>query len=272
VSDSGRLLRELSSMLGWNSCLGVAMLWAYFDESCQHDPATGHAIRMTMGGCISTEDKWKRLSSEWKIVLDRFNVSMFHMTDFEADRGVFAGWRDNRPTDRVALLNKLLSLMADHIELYLGTFVEVIVLGAKEKMRYQDMVQNTLNTANAVYRVGGGRMGIVFARHQSFSEAKAQEYSAILNETNNPNIGPVMVDDPVSNLPLQAADIFAYELSRHLRFSGHKRYPFMRIIEDATARGIRVETSLWMESFRSDPRMSGAALPGTMLPFPGEKA
>jgi len=44
MSDAGRELHELSSLLGWESCIGVAMLGAYFDESYEHDPASGHAI------------------------------------------------------------------------------------------------------------------------------------------------------------------------------------------------------------------------------------
>lgn len=103
------------------------------------------------------------------------------------------------------------------------------------------------------------------------SASKALAFTTILKNARNLNIGPVTVDDPIDCPPLQAADIFAYELSRHLRFGAKQRPSFQRILEDAAKRGTKVTTLLWSESFRSDPRMSDGVLPGTILPFPEEE-
>lgn len=122
---------ETAAMLRWNSCSGVVMLWAYFDESYEHDPTTGHAVRMTMGGCIASADNWKRLTAEWDREIAKAGIDMFHMADFEADAPPFKGWSKNKLEQRASLFDALLCLMDKYVEGYLGTFVEVAVLGKK---------------------------------------------------------------------------------------------------------------------------------------------
>lgn len=270
---SAAWIRELSVMLGWDARAGVAMIECYFDESYQVDQPTGHAVRLTMGGCIAPAERWRQFSEEWETTIHQFGVGMFHMADFEADKQDFAGWRRNRPNDRVTLLNRLLDLMAEYVEGYVGTFVEVKVYGEKQKDRYQELVVNSLRSASICANQKGStdRMPVVFAQHQNFSPAKADAFSAVLMMIKDAPIGPVTAARPQDVMPLQAADIFAYELSRHLRFSSHQRYPLKRIVEDAAKRGIKVTTHLYTESFRSDPRASGVILPGMMLPPPSEE-
>ena len=47
-------------------------------------------------------------------------IEMFHMTQFEADRGEFAGWKRNFPEKRKRLLNELLDLITEHVPLIVG--------------------------------------------------------------------------------------------------------------------------------------------------------
>ena len=267
-------IRELSAMLGWDAYAVVAMIEYYFDESYQVDQPTGHAVRLTMGGCIAPAERWRQFSEKWKTAINQFGLDMFHMADFEADKQDFAGWKNDRPNDRVVLLNRLLDLMAEYVEGYVGTFIEVKAYGEKQKDHYQDLVINSLKSASVSASKQSGsadRMPVVFAQHQNLSPAKADAFSAVLMKIKDAPIGPVTAARPLDVMPLQAADIFAYELSRHLRFSSHQRYPLKRILEDAAKRGIKVTTHLYTESFRSDPRASGVILPGTMLPPPSGK-
>jgi hypothetical protein len=67
------------------------MLWAYFDESGEHDRVTGQLKTLTPGGCVADAAAWDALSVSWHAALNNAGVEMFHMTDFEADAGEFRG-------------------------------------------------------------------------------------------------------------------------------------------------------------------------------------
>jgi hypothetical protein len=65
------------------------MFSAYFD-------ASGKVSRpgvLSIAGHVSDVKKWKRFGVEWKAILDRESVSLFHMTDFVSSQGEFVGWK-----------------------------------------------------------------------------------------------------------------------------------------------------------------------------------
>jgi len=67
----------------------LAMFSAYFD-------ASGKAERpgvLSIAGHVSNVKKWKRFETEWRSILDRESVSLFHMTDFVSSRGDFVSWK-----------------------------------------------------------------------------------------------------------------------------------------------------------------------------------
>jgi hypothetical protein len=66
------------------------MLWAYFDESGEHD-VNGQLIKLTLGGSLATYETWGMLSEKWNKILKEFGIEMFHMADFEAIRDLFKG-------------------------------------------------------------------------------------------------------------------------------------------------------------------------------------
>jgi hypothetical protein len=65
------------------------MLWGYFDESGEADPATGHLANLTIGGCFASFEVWQAVSIQWKSALDAQGVRMFHAAQFEHYRGEF---------------------------------------------------------------------------------------------------------------------------------------------------------------------------------------
>ncbi len=67
----------------------MAMFSAYFDASGH--PGQGGAL--TVAGYVSRVAKWKRFDVGWKAILDRENVSQFHMTDFASSFGEYCEWR-----------------------------------------------------------------------------------------------------------------------------------------------------------------------------------
>lgn len=69
---------------------------AYVDESMRTDPKTGRWL-CCVTAYIASFDSWIRAEIEWRQVLDSFNVSEFHMTDFMARQKEFKNdWPDSK--------------------------------------------------------------------------------------------------------------------------------------------------------------------------------
>jgi len=170
------------------------------------------------------------------------------MADFEADRGEFEGWKKKMPKERKNLLRNLLNLMAENVTGYVGTLADVDRPGSSTRAEYRKLVVDTLR---GIVRDPDFKkdttIAIVFARHNDFSADHAEGYKALLDHRDS-FFGPITVDDPACNLPLQAADIFAYELQHHLRFTGHQRYPFTFLVESARDHGGFVRINLFPET------------------------
>ncbi len=79
---------------------------AYLDASRDE----GDSNVYMLAGFISDEAGWKTFDSEWRGVLDDFEIPSFHMTDFESGYGVFKKWRRDDPR-RIRLLNGLLGVI-----------------------------------------------------------------------------------------------------------------------------------------------------------------
>src|SRR6266536_5960482 len=83
--------REIARGLFWRGSDWLAMLWVYFDESGEHG-ANGRLKKLTLGGSIAQSETWDIVSDKWAKVLRDFDIEMFHMADFEANRQEFTGW------------------------------------------------------------------------------------------------------------------------------------------------------------------------------------
>jgi hypothetical protein len=57
-------LRELGAQLGWRPETLIWMLYAYFDESGEHDKTTGRLVRLTMGGALGTFAMWQAFETD----------------------------------------------------------------------------------------------------------------------------------------------------------------------------------------------------------------
>lgn len=147
------------------------MLWAYFDESGEHEEQSGHLLRLTMGGGISCFSDWEALSMRWAKTLERFGVPMFHMAVFEARRPPFSGWAEAK---RRCLLKELLDLAVEHVAEFVG------YVGQPEKGHavFAGAYETTAAKAvrEAAFDAYDEPMTFVFARHKEFSAAKLRGY------------------------------------------------------------------------------------------------
>jgi hypothetical protein len=49
-----------------------------------------------MGGAIAGPNQWGEQRENWKEILGRYGVKVFHMTDVENRQGEFRGWDEDR--------------------------------------------------------------------------------------------------------------------------------------------------------------------------------
>jgi hypothetical protein len=204
------------------------MLWAYFDESGEHDRETGHLRRLTLGGCIAPLDAWQRLDAEWNSALVTAGIKMFHMTDFERYRGEFEGW-DKEKHNR--MLNCFLEIIGRHIRHCFG-FTTGVGNGSPKTFsaHYEDcLVDCLVHVANASAQKFKNEISVVFAKQRDFRPPRIERYFDLINFGDS-QLASVTFDEPISNRPLQVADIIAYEVQHIQRDDSREdRYPLKRL-------------------------------------------
>ena len=200
------------------------MLWAYLDESGVHDPSSGHLRRLLVAGGISSSESWKALSVEWRAVLSASNIPMFHMKDFEARKGCFAQWPEERRRD---LLNSLLDIALRYVPAFWGVADPPLAPGAQGlfKRSYITDAAKTVSEMGVLSSLTNLPITLILARHRDIRPSLMNR----LCERTNVQFGAF--DDPITCCPLQVADIVAYEFSRALRTNKpvRERYPLSRL-------------------------------------------
>jgi hypothetical protein len=202
----------------------LAMIWIYLDESGVHNRESGRLEGLVLGGGISDFASWEALSLEWAATLDVFEISMFHMADFEARERPFKGWPDTR---RHTLLNALLDIACKHVPIFFGT----VDKGDKSGFR----ARYDANLAKAITRLWGAAdrvdapITVVLAAHAELSAEHIGRHFAFWNQEGRLKLGGFA--NPACVCPLQVADIAAYEFSRAARSvrPAKMRYPLERL-------------------------------------------
>jgi Protein of unknown function (DUF3800) len=225
-------LREMPAKYRSKADEGILMLWAYFDESGEHDRKTGHLRQLTVGGWIAPRDAWMKFDDEWSKALKWAEIPMFHMADFEAYRGQFTGWTNQKHKD---VLNVLLKIIGENIRDGLGFTNRVFKL--EPKQHFSDTYESSLldclmHVANRSAYTYGDQVSVVFAKHSDYRKNRIQKIFDFMNY-GDAQLGTLAVSDPINVLPLQAADILAYEFQFLNRddLSGVRRYPIRRLKE-----------------------------------------
>src|SRR5258708_6556373 len=69
-------------------------LMAFFTYLDASGDANDPAVRVvSTGGLLGHEHQWGQFEDEWRLLLDRFGVSMLHMKDINHFRREFATWK-----------------------------------------------------------------------------------------------------------------------------------------------------------------------------------
>lgn len=210
----------------------LAVLTAYIDESGTHD--TSRAF--SMAGYIAHSDAWEHFAVEWQKALDDFEIDFFHMAEYESGLGQFEGWS---PELKIERLGRLIRIINDHA---IASFATAILLtdynavitpeadkfmggpyGLAATLNMMSLSE-TLNLTGAegsiryVYEsgaVGAGQVLQVFNENEADPARKADLRLLSIGFENKRQF-----------LPLQAADILAYEHHKHLpRQVGEEVWP-----------------------------------------------
>jgi hypothetical protein len=219
---------------GWSADDLIAMLWAYFDESGEHDPVTGHLVRLTVGGWIASCEAWQRFDEQWQNVLEAEGISMFHMADFEAYENEFTeekGWTSERHR---RVLNQLIDIIAP---IQNGLSFTNAVTAIRPNKHFTDtyetnLVDCLLHLASKGAQKYDEKISVVFAKHNDYRHPRILKIFEFMN-MEDPRLGTLAVSDPIDVRPLQAADIVAYEMQQFNRDTpaGYRRYPLHRLKE-----------------------------------------
>jgi hypothetical protein len=90
----------------------MAVFHGYFDDSNKSDDPRANCV--AFAGFIAPADSWKTFEPTWKSVLDRFEISHFHMADLKPCTGPFADkekWKDTARS--MDLLSALVGVIKD---------------------------------------------------------------------------------------------------------------------------------------------------------------
>lgn len=238
-------------------------MWGYYDESGEYEGGNGRLVNMTVGGCFAPLDAWLQFDPQWRKILADEGLDFFHMTDFESyvppfDFKLANGERDKQRHNR--LINSLLDLMFECVDGFYG-FGAVYRPDLHPAATHADLMEDCVAGAikNAVLDVAdfyGDQLCLVFGNQNHCPESKIRRYVDFYDYgAAKGRIKTMSTAEMKCTTPLQAADIFAYEMARAQRPNRPERYPFQRIVDHCRAANKKMLLS-WgpIRSSRADLR------------------
>jgi Protein of unknown function (DUF3800) len=199
------------------------VLHGYFDE-------TGHSsdVRQSfngMAGFLAQSSQWDRLEHKWKATLKLFQIPFFHMKDFAHSTGHFKGWNEAK---RQRLLRKLLTHLESINPVPIGVIFSMDDFRSLPSEKRQYLTEPYLLSCSAMLsltlgmlkRIGANkRTIIIFSDQVEFRQSPRDYYESACcrDRLMNQLIAPPDFRDMRDVVPLQAADLLAYELYKECR-------------------------------------------------------
>lgn len=203
----------------------MLMLNAYFDETGHEDDP--NAKIAGIGGLMAPAYGWEAFEQKWQKALDDEGFEYFHMSEFAQSVGQFRKWKDD-PPERSAYYERLWDIIVDVQPLFAGCFFPLqeyrTLLSKSQRKAIEDVYfvaytscvgtvfhycHEQMNSTNQI--------AMFFDNKEGFKGRAFEYYDKILE------IGKGRFDDKIPPpvfrnmrklLPLQAANIVAYECSK----------------------------------------------------------
>jgi hypothetical protein len=193
------------------------VLHAYWDESGHaHDSGCQY---LAVAGLIATVEDWNRFEVEWARALADFGVAELHMRDYAHSTGEYSAWKGDEPRRR-AFMARLLKVIARVKPRILGAAMALEPwrqLTAEQRARFIDAyfpcMQECVRLSAIHADVFHETVGLTFARVSEFAGRTPQLWDVLRRSASiqGDRLGTMATDEPRTCLPLQAADLVAYE-------------------------------------------------------------
>jgi hypothetical protein len=220
VRGSARIVWELSRLAVADRDGIVGVLKAYLDESGTHD---GSPV-LTVAAYMARPREWRDWTKKWNVA--KRPIKIFHAVDCANFRDEFEGWDETKRNEFVA---RLLPVIANSD--FPGVVVGIHMEEFRRVMRGRDGLKEIFGTPYAAclqwviqiimnFALGANsreRIGFVHETNDYQHEA-LNSFNWIKEHGNK--LGTVIglqFGDKVDYVPLQAADILAYEGNKRLR-------------------------------------------------------
>jgi hypothetical protein len=216
------------------------MLRAYLDESGSY----GDTRVLAVAGYIATPAEWRRLELDWDLAMREFGLrNGFHMTDFECRQGEFKKLSND---DRARLIARLVDLILRRNMRGFGSAVllsdyDVVapsdrdgILRSPYLLCFEHCVREMASLAAwQSDRTGNSpeadKVKFICDQHSQYSRPAVRRYNGLKMDerwANRKRLGPISFESSRTNMPLQVADILAYEAFKHI---DNSRYSERRV-------------------------------------------
>ena len=200
----------------------VLVLHGYFDESGTHS----NSKAISVAGYLATSDQWQKFDVEWKQAMEDFELEFFHMTDFVARRAPYDKWDDDQRRERLSRLIELINgnvFAGIGFALPMSEYYKAFSKRAKEYCGGAYGLAATVCFMDAAMAVKDehpkARIAYIF---EQGVKGRGQVMKIFDHACDDPKLRDdrrllsLKYENKRDFRPLQAADILAYELYRHL--------------------------------------------------------
>lgn len=196
------------------------MLAGYFDESGTSD----RDVYALYGGIVADTVIWSRIEVRWLKKLTEFGIEQYHAAELENRLGDFQpysrGIRDALTNYFSALVSEI-ECQAFGVAILRDDWNALVPEHGKREFGYDPLL---LAAAALMQRISlwseqcmnSEPVALVFARHKTLTPA-LEIIHATLRAKKLPGLGSISFAQPADLVPLQVADMFAYELRKYLR-------------------------------------------------------
>jgi hypothetical protein len=230
---------------------------SYMDETGHPDDPALHFAGMA--GFVAPAGAWEVFEDQWRDVLHNAGLSdPFHMKDFAHSKGQFKSWKGQKEK-RELFFGRLLSIIKETKADPVGTIISIDdfrSLTLEQQSSFLDPYYVAFQkctrgaAASAVFDPPEEKVAMVYAYNEEFGTqehvgvnmgGRAEQLwhsMRVLVTDIGPRMGSYASASPADIVPLQAADLFAYELCKEFenrikRPNDRMRYGLRQIVKMA---------------------------------------
>ncbi len=227
----------------------IADKTAYFDESYSHTP---EPLVYTVAGYISTNIEWKKFQKEWRIVLAKENIPYFHMVDFQACKPPYGDWSKEK---RVRFLKSLHRTIHRRYRRSFAATVNIEDFESLAPEQKEVLVNPHVFAATICMTMIGwwtaenllhAPISYILEQGSKHDKQLRRLFQEELRDEDRGffRVGSFELRDKREKLPLQAADILAYETTKEVVRRVTTENP--RSVRESIKNLGRVERDQWL--------------------------